>query len=72
MSESRGFKGIWIPKEIWQCTDLSPLEKCLLAEINSLDKGKGCRASNKYLAKFCQISESRLANMLTELRKKIG
>lgn len=71
MSESfeRDFKGVWIPKEIFLCKDISPTEKILLAEIHSLDKGEGCYASNKYLAEFVGISEGRLANCLTKLKQ---
>jgi len=66
----RDFKGIWIPKEIWLDHDLNPTEKCLLAEIHSLDQGSGCYASNQYLADFIGRSKQRVADMLTSLRKK--
>lgn len=66
----RDFKGVWIPREIWLNEDLSFAEKVLLVEIDSLDKGEGCWASNEYLAKFIGISEGRLANMVSELRKR--
>lgn len=65
---NRDFKGVWIPKEIY-LADLSPTKKILLAEINSLDKGEGCFASNDYLANFLQITVGRLANILSELRQ---
>lgn len=52
----RGFKGIWIPKEIWLNEELSAIEKILLAEIDSLDNGNGCYASNEYFAKFFDLS----------------
>jgi len=44
-------------------------EKLLLIEINSLDKGDGCYASNKYLASFLGISGGHVANLLSKLRK---
>ena len=44
--------------------------KILLVEINSLYKGEGCFASNKYLSDFLQVSEGRMANILTKLRKE--
>ena len=34
---SRDFKGIWIPKEIWESEQLSIMEKVLFVEIHSLD-----------------------------------
>ena len=71
MSENRDFKGVWIPKEVWLNDKLSLVEKCLLVEIDSLDKGeKGCFASNEYLANFFNLSESRMANIISDLKKR--
>lgn len=60
------FKGVWIPKSIWNAADLTWMEKCLLAEINSLedDKVGGCFASNAYLAKRFHTSPSYIAKTL--------
>ena len=66
----RDFKGVWIPKELWLNDNLSILEKVLLVEIDSLNKGDGCFASNEYLSKFMKISESRLAHILVDLKKR--
>jgi hypothetical protein len=69
--ENRDFKGVWIPKEIWLNTDLSIIEKVLLVEIDSLDNSdRGCFASNEYLAKFVQLSESRVAHIISDLKKR--
>jgi hypothetical protein len=66
----RDFKGIWIPKELWFDQSLTPLQKMLIAEIDSLSKGpSGCTADNAYLAKFFGVSEGTMANMITDLRK---
>lgn len=71
MKENRDFKGVWIPKETWLNTDLSIIEKVLLVEIDSLDNSeRGCFASNEYLAKFVQLSESRVAHIISDLRKR--
>ena len=71
MKENRDFKGVWIPKEIWLNTDLSIIEKVLLVEIDSLDNSdRGCFASNEYLASFVQLSEGRVANIISELKKR--
>ena len=44
-------KGIWIPLEIWQSTELSWNEKILLMEVDSFtSKGKECYISNEYIA----------------------
>jgi hypothetical protein len=69
--EDRDFKGVWIPKEIWLDESLSVVEKCLIAEIDSLSKGsKGCFASNEYLGKFIGVSSGRCANIICDLRKR--
>ena len=71
MKENRDFKGVWIPKEIWLNTDLSIIEKVLLVEIDSLDNSdRGCFASNEYLSKFVQLSEGRVANIISDLKKR--
>ena len=51
----RDFKGIWIPRDIYLNDNLSWTEKILLIEIHSLDKGKGCFASARYLADFLMV-----------------
>lgn len=66
----RDFKGIWISKEFWLCGELSCTQIVLLSEIDSLDKGNGCYASNEYLANFMGLSVGRLQNIISDLRKK--
>ena len=67
-NENRDFKGIWIPKEVWLDKRLNAIEKIILAEIDSLDSGeRGCWASNKYIADFCQCSESKVSKSITKL-----
>lgn len=67
---SRDFKGVWIPKEVWLDTSLNALDKIILVEIDSLDnEEKGCYASNKYLADFCQCSESKVSRSISKLTK---
>jgi hypothetical protein len=71
MKENRDFKGVWIPKEVWLNENLSIVEKCLLVEIDSLDNSeRGCFASNEYLANFFKLSESRMANIISDLKKR--
>lgn len=65
----RTFKGIWIPKEIWLRKELSFFEKCLWAEIDSLDDEKlGCTASNSYLCNIFDVQERTLQNALSKLK----
>ena len=66
----RDFKGVWIPKEVWLDEKLTWMEKFLLVEIDSLDKEKGCFASNKYFAEFFQLSPSRISELVSQLVSK--
>lgn len=68
MQEERDFKGVWIPREVWLDTRLNALDKVILTEIDSLDNGeRGCYASNKYLAGFCQCSETKVSTAISKL-----
>lgn len=67
-STERAFKGVWIPAEIWNSTELLWTEKCLIAEIDSLDNGVGCWASNDYLAEKMQTTKGNIANIISKLR----
>ena len=67
---NRDFKGVWLPKEIWLDKNLNALDKVILAEVDSLDKGDdGCYASNQYVAEFCQCSVSKVSNSISKLIK---
>ena len=66
--ENRDFKGIWIPKEVYLDSRLNALDKIILVEVDSLDNGDtGCFASNKYLADFCQCSQTKVSNSISKL-----
>lgn len=66
--QERDFKGVWISKTVWLDDRLNALEKIILAEIDSLDTGeRGCWASNKYIADFCQCSESKVSKAISKL-----
>lgn len=69
MTEQRDFKGVWIPKAIWLDESLNALDKIILAEIDSLDKGSGCWASNQYIANFCQCSSTKVSTSISKLIK---
>jgi len=66
----RAFKGIWIPKKLWLDEKLTLQEKVFLAEIDSLDKGQGCYASNAYFAKFFGLSKKRVSFIINSLCQK--
>lgn len=64
-------KGLWIPAEIFHNQSLCPNEKILLALIWHLDQHQfHCYASNKWLAKQIGISQKRIANIITKLKKQ--
>lgn len=65
----RDFKGIWIPKEIWLDERLTPLDKIIFAEIDSLSGAEGCFASNDYLASFCKCSPVSISRSISLLIK---
>ena len=70
MIENRDFKGVWIPRTIWLDTRLNALDKVILTEIDSLDQGeRGCFASNKHIASFCQCSERKVSESVSRLIK---
>lgn len=69
-THNRGFKGVWIPKEIWLANDLGWSEKLLLVEIESLDGEQGCWASNEYLATFFSLSKGRISKLISSLKDK--
>lgn len=65
----REFKGVFIPAEVYLDDRLSPADKILMAEIDSLDHGDGCYASNNYLAAFCRMSLATLKRSLSTLQE---
>lgn len=66
----REFKGVWIPKEIWLCKDLTALDRVIYAEIDSLDNENHCIASNKYFAEFCGVGEATITRSIQKLIDK--
>ena len=69
-TQERDFKGVWIPKVVWLDGRLNALEKVILTEIDSLDQGeRGCWASNKHIAEFCQCSETKVSTAISKLIK---
>ena len=67
---NRGFKGVWIPKEIWLDEDLTIQEMVFLVEIDSLDQENGCYASNAHFAEFFGLSKSRSSAVIKNLEEK--
>ncbi len=65
------FTGIFIPVEILEIKELSPIEKMLLSWIDALyckDHG-GCYASNDYLAGRFNLKSNTIAKSISKLRR---
>lgn len=67
---NRGFKGVWIPSEIWLDENLTVQEMVFLIEIDSLDQKNGCFASNQHFADFFGLSKSRSSEVIKKLEEK--
>lgn len=68
---NRGFKGVWIPANIWLDEGLTIQEMLFLIEIDSLDAtNEGCYASNKHFADFFGLSTRRCSQIINELKNK--
>jgi len=65
---SRNFKGIFIPRNVWVDNRINYFEKCLLAELNSLDGANGCFASNEYLCNFFNERERKIQEGISKLK----
>lgn len=63
------FTGVWIPKEIYLSKDLNWTQKILFVEIQSLDNGEGCYASNEYLSEFLGVSKQTISDSISKLKK---
>jgi DNA-binding transcriptional regulator YhcF (GntR family) len=65
------FTGIFIPVEILELEDLSPLEQLLISWVDALncEEHGGCFASNSYLAGKLRVQENTIAKAITHLRK---
>ena len=70
MTNERDFKGVWIPKDIYLNRDLTPTEKFLLVEIDSLSKNGECFASNEHFAQFLGTSTRQVQYALKKLKDK--
>lgn len=68
MEQTRQIKGIWIPIEVWENTDLAWNEKILLMEIDSFTKqGVDCFISDEYIGKLLGVTERQARRYLSRL-----
>ena len=70
VKQNRRFQGIWIPAELWLDENLQMPEILMLVEIQSLDRAKGCIASNNYFADFFGKTPQRVSQIIKKLEKK--
>ena len=70
VKQNRRFQGVWIPAELWLDENLQMPEILMLVEIQSLDRAKGCTASNKYFADFFGKTPQRVSQIIKTLEKK--
>jgi hypothetical protein len=61
--------GLWIPGAVLSRTDISLEEKCLYGLLEVLDGGKGCWASNDWLATRLSVSERAIQRYLARLEE---
>ena len=69
MSEPKEGFGLWIPGAVLSRTDISLEEKCLYGLLEVLDGGKGCWASNDWLASRLSVSERAIQRYLARLEE---
>lgn len=61
-------KGIFIPLNIWNLSELHPNERVLLAEVlNFESQGKECFASNAHFAELLNVSEATARGYISKL-----
>ncbi len=70
VDKGRRFEGIWIPRDVWLCNDLSIMEKVFLVEIQSLDNEEGCYANNQYFSDFFGVGKTRCSQIINSLKEK--
>ena len=69
-NQSRDFKGVWIHAEYWLDPNLTMMEIMFITEIDSLDRGEGCFASNNHFADFFGVTPGRASQIVKSLEKK--
>ena len=69
MSEPKEGFGLWIPGAVLSRRDISLEEKCLYGLLEVLYDGKGCWASNDWLATRLSVSERAIQRYLARLEE---
>ena len=64
----RQFKGIWVPAEIWEDSNLTWNEKVVLMEIDSFTAaGKDCFISDEYIGNLVGVSTRTASSIVSKL-----
>lgn len=64
------FKGIWIPKDIWLCDELTPIQMLVLMQIHALDGKFGCKLSNESIAEFFGVHKDTICDHIQNIKDK--
>lgn len=70
LENKRGFVGFFISIELINDQELNWTDRILFCEIEALEKGEGCFASNKYFADFLNITERAVQKSLAKLKQQ--
>lgn len=69
MTDTRDFKGVFIPNKVWKDTRLTALDKVILVQIDTMGKDEnGYSVSNSELADFCHCSTTKVSTTISKLR----
>lgn len=70
LEPKRQFKGVWLCVALLDDEGLSPAEKILLAEVDSLTHPeKGCYANNDFLSKRLHVTKIHINGLLSDLTR---
>lgn len=67
--ENRDFKGVWIPRKLYESREFTPNEKFLILEIYSLSSKGSCYASNAHFADFVGLKENTIQKMIAKFEE---
>ena len=71
MSTEQCFSGVWVDRKIWLSKSLTPIEKLLIVEVDSLSASEnGCPAPAGYFADFLMLSISKVRSIFSSLIKR--
>ena len=69
-ANKKGFKGVWLCAAIYEASELSAVEKLLLAEIDALTTDTdACYASNAHFSERLGVTVTRVDHLLGKLTR---